>query len=254
MALMNCPECAKEISDKSAVCIHCGYPIEKTPANAAQSDGFVSASNQDTTHAGQKKSIAKTRWLYPVLGLTVLLMVGTFGWYSYAEKQAEQQAKQTHKTYQAGAYDLMSEMLNTVVKAEKMTTLNINVWHDAINDTDSPTTEKYIWDKNYGYLDFNSAFLNMAADPDISKARQEILTEKLAIQTSLKALLPTPEQTATHQKLLALYALFEEYTSLAFPEGSYTSYTEQEATSKASFLRIVSELKIELTAPENVAK
>jgi hypothetical protein len=94
----------------------------------------------------------------------------------------------------------------------------------------------------------------MAADPDISKARQEILTKKLAIQTSLKALLPTPEQTATHQKLLSLYALFEEYTSLVYPDGSYTSYTEQEASSKASFLRIVSELKIELTAPESVAK
>lgn len=29
MALINCPECGKEISDKSNVCIHCGYPISK---------------------------------------------------------------------------------------------------------------------------------------------------------------------------------------------------------------------------------
>lgn len=27
MALINCPECNKEISDKAKVCIHCGYPI-----------------------------------------------------------------------------------------------------------------------------------------------------------------------------------------------------------------------------------
>ncbi|MCD8377899.1 MAG: zinc ribbon domain-containing protein [Candidatus Gastranaerophilales bacterium] len=27
MALINCPECGKQISDKSSVCIHCGYPI-----------------------------------------------------------------------------------------------------------------------------------------------------------------------------------------------------------------------------------
>ena len=27
MALINCPECGKEISDKSEVCINCGYPI-----------------------------------------------------------------------------------------------------------------------------------------------------------------------------------------------------------------------------------
>lgn len=28
MALIICPECGKEISDKATVCIHCGFPIE----------------------------------------------------------------------------------------------------------------------------------------------------------------------------------------------------------------------------------
>ena len=27
MALINCPECNKEVSDKAEVCIHCGYPL-----------------------------------------------------------------------------------------------------------------------------------------------------------------------------------------------------------------------------------
>lgn len=29
MALIKCPECGKEISDKSKQCIHCGYPLEE---------------------------------------------------------------------------------------------------------------------------------------------------------------------------------------------------------------------------------
>ena len=28
MALIQCPECGKQISDKAAVCIHCGFPLE----------------------------------------------------------------------------------------------------------------------------------------------------------------------------------------------------------------------------------
>ena len=28
MALIKCPECGKEISDKSPACIHCGFPLE----------------------------------------------------------------------------------------------------------------------------------------------------------------------------------------------------------------------------------
>ncbi|RII26755.1 MAG: hypothetical protein CXR31_10130 [Geobacter sp.] len=29
MALINCPECSREISDKANACPHCGYPIAK---------------------------------------------------------------------------------------------------------------------------------------------------------------------------------------------------------------------------------
>lgn len=30
MALIQCPECGKEVSDKSIACIHCGFPLEAT--------------------------------------------------------------------------------------------------------------------------------------------------------------------------------------------------------------------------------
>lgn len=33
MALIKCPECGKEISDKSLACIHCGYPLENIADN-----------------------------------------------------------------------------------------------------------------------------------------------------------------------------------------------------------------------------
>lgn len=33
MALIKCPECKKEISSKSKICIHCGYPIENNNIN-----------------------------------------------------------------------------------------------------------------------------------------------------------------------------------------------------------------------------
>lgn len=29
MALIRCPECGKEVSDKAAACIHCGYPLSE---------------------------------------------------------------------------------------------------------------------------------------------------------------------------------------------------------------------------------
>lgn len=32
MALIKCPECGKEISDKAPACIHCGYPLVNRPS------------------------------------------------------------------------------------------------------------------------------------------------------------------------------------------------------------------------------
>lgn len=29
MALIQCPECGKEVSDKARKCPHCGYPLEE---------------------------------------------------------------------------------------------------------------------------------------------------------------------------------------------------------------------------------
>lgn len=33
MALIKCPECGREISDKAQACIHCGYPLAKASIN-----------------------------------------------------------------------------------------------------------------------------------------------------------------------------------------------------------------------------
>lgn len=39
MALINCPECGKEVSDKSEKCIHCGYPINRAKIEKYVIDG-----------------------------------------------------------------------------------------------------------------------------------------------------------------------------------------------------------------------
>lgn len=38
MALIKCPECGKEVSDKAPACIHCGYPLNETNINKSSSN------------------------------------------------------------------------------------------------------------------------------------------------------------------------------------------------------------------------
>ena len=41
MALIKCPECGKEISDKSIACIHCGFPLEVTEPKETVNNSIV---------------------------------------------------------------------------------------------------------------------------------------------------------------------------------------------------------------------
>lgn len=41
MALINCPECGKQVSDSAEKCIHCGYPISGNPKSPKKSIFFI---------------------------------------------------------------------------------------------------------------------------------------------------------------------------------------------------------------------
>ncbi len=76
MALIDCPECGKQISDKAVSCIHCGNPLVTTPTPvklAAESDAVV------TTEATNKawKAVQGIGVLMIVLGLVSCM--GTAG-------------------------------------------------------------------------------------------------------------------------------------------------------------------------------
>ena len=43
MAIINCPECGKEISDSSEKCIHCGYPLKKKKSNGGNVKIIIAA-------------------------------------------------------------------------------------------------------------------------------------------------------------------------------------------------------------------
>ena len=53
MALIKCPECGKEVSDKSAICIGCGYPIRENIEEVKTNDKEV----DETTY--EKRTYSK---------------------------------------------------------------------------------------------------------------------------------------------------------------------------------------------------
>lgn len=93
MALIKCPECGKEISDKSEVCIHCGYPIakygfekEENNCNALEEKESPVISEEDISEESLRDlnfgesmhKHSKKKIIFIVCGLAVLLAVAAF--------------------------------------------------------------------------------------------------------------------------------------------------------------------------------
>lgn len=58
MALIKCPECGKEISDRAASCIHCGCPLQPTVHRAEQSPPPAPVTTEIVTQEKLKQIIA----------------------------------------------------------------------------------------------------------------------------------------------------------------------------------------------------
>ena len=58
MALIKCPECGKEISDKAKVCIHCGYPMKEEVLNPIKALPEVDDENNETITTFVRRSCA----------------------------------------------------------------------------------------------------------------------------------------------------------------------------------------------------
>lgn len=73
MALINCPECGKEVSDQSRECVHCGYPIPNK-----EQEVQTSAVDQNSTNIQTSKRKNKPV-LMSIVGVAVLIFVLILG-------------------------------------------------------------------------------------------------------------------------------------------------------------------------------
>lgn len=69
MALIKCPECGHEISDLSAACIHCGYPL-----NEAQTDTLSQQINSSISKPRKEPLYKKKRAIIAAFCIAILLM------------------------------------------------------------------------------------------------------------------------------------------------------------------------------------
>lgn len=75
MALIQCPECKKDISDMARACPHCGYPIPIKPPPKM---------SQEQTRSARERIFFKSEWRVPRLivdGISIIMGgMATIAW------------------------------------------------------------------------------------------------------------------------------------------------------------------------------
>lgn len=74
MALMNCPECGKQISDKAENCIHCGFPIHPSSIESNKPDAFNNDGMPDKQTKSRTLHKNKLIILFAVFGAIIIFV------------------------------------------------------------------------------------------------------------------------------------------------------------------------------------
>lgn len=220
MALISCPECEKEISDKVKNCPHCGYPlINDTPQK-------VEVTGVNLENGSKRKA------LISVAAIAVLALI-TYGIITLINSNRA-------KDYSENLSGTVVLMLANASECESMCNTISTTWRNAIFDD----YDKY----NKGYLDFNQALQNLFDDSTIKTEIESIKNNDDTIAESIRSLQDPPNEFKDiHNDILELYGDYQGLVSQATnPSGSLQSYNSDVNNKVSEFMKNYNKIQAKL--------
>ena len=251
MALIECPSCGKQISDKATQCPSCGYknenqacyvkdlkceecgavlkpddimcpicgcPVEKTVAEDQTQKVEVTGIKIASVDKKKRKVIMLTSILILVLIIGAAIDVAI-------------SQKNSMLKYEENLSSATSEMIIGAATAEDVGGLIHDVWYNTIYEKSDSKTDKFT--KREGIYsfneDFNDSLFALMSDEDFNEKIEQIKDNQESVNDIMKKLVNPPnEYKEAYDKLQTLYDAYLELTNLAInPTGSLKSYTEK---------------------------
>ncbi len=260
MALITCPSCGKEISDRSKVCIHCGYdlsnlkeatarvcpecgmeleegaevcpncgcPIETSaeeneqgePAGAELQQADSEKPQTQEENSGKKKRRKGLIAIILVIVAAAVIAIG-FGAHAGVKHQKE-------NAYASDLSEVTYDMLESSVNAESAGNLIKSVWNNCIFEKSDSTTDPYTKNSSGSfYDDFNTALLVLFSDEDFMTDIATIEMEQDSITSKIKEMQDPPEKWAeAYGALLDYYDAYNTLANLVVnPSGSLQTFS-----------------------------
>lgn len=238
MALIHCPKCGKEISDKAARCVHCGYELTANNKRKCSECGAEFTDNatecpvcgcpveipeqtpQQVEVTGVKLSHRNKRIIVAVAIIGLLLAAALLG-------VARVKKQNNARDYGNRLETAVQTMLIGAGEAETSGNLVKLVWNNAIHEERDSQTDPYTRPKGYFVSDFNEALQNLFADKDFSDQIASIKSNQDTVQTLMKNMKnPPDEYEDAYDALSELYDAYTNFTNLVVnPSGSLQTFS-----------------------------
>ena len=224
MAMIQCPQCKKQISDQAEACVHCGYKLKKELYYCKECGGMLEETDKICPHCGrplERKDNEDTRkkkkkHILRYILLTIFVLV--IGFFGYMEYQA----------YKWNSYfEMVNEMQevrnSTVDVVNQSQNLLMKVWYNSIGKISDPETDRFTSPNGYFVEDFNEALNLLYEDEEFSK-NLSLIEEKQNELRKLEKQLPEPptEYEEFHEDTIKLMDGWIEISmNILSPNKSY---------------------------------
>lgn len=269
MAMMKCPNCGEQVSDKAKKCVHCGavlIPEEKrycqecgaeleAEADVCPKCGCPVENVKESETAPQqvevtgvkiakksKKIIAITSTVILIVALIVVAVVQV-----QKEKEAEEAAKRIEE-YSTNLELVTYSMLSGAGAAETCGNLIEKVWYNAIYEERDDSTDKYTRPRGYFVSDFNDALQNLYSDSSFSLQISGIEDNQDTVNSLMKELKnPPDEYEEAYEAVTEFYDAYLTLTNLATnPSGSLQTFSSNFNDADSEALKCFNAVKIYL--------
>lgn len=244
MAMIVCPNCGQQVSDKAKKCVHCGMVLiqeEKkkcAECGAELEEGVTECSNcgcpveemnvsdkQEEPQKVEVTSVKVTKRVKVIIGIVVaLLLVGgttIFGVNQYQKKKAVEE-------YADNLESATYSMLSGASDAESCGNLIKQVWYNSIYEERDDETDKYTRPNDYFVSDFNDALGNLFSDTSFQSKISSIEDNQKMVNSLMKELKNPPEEYKdAYESISQLYDAYLSITNLATdPTGSLQTFSD----------------------------